>query len=74
MFIINLFKNVIDLKAMYMSSITSPAEHQNAEEILLKIGHLFQAQDDYLDCWGDPAIIGKIGTDIEACHHCNAFL
>lgn len=45
--------------------MTDPTEHKSAEGILLKIGHLFQVQDDFLDCWGDPAIIGKIGTDIE---------
>ncbi|XP_054165527.1 uncharacterized protein LOC128963085 [Oppia nitens] len=51
--------------AMYMSGVDDEDEHKNAEEILLKIGHMFQVQDDYLDCYGDSAIIGKIGTDIE---------
>lgn len=50
---------------MYLGQIDDPTVHRQAEEILLKIGHLFQAQDDYLDLYGDPKVTGKIGTDIE---------
>ncbi|GAA5973176.1 hypothetical protein JCM11641_006307 [Rhodosporidiobolus odoratus] len=50
--------------AMHMSGVTSPASYQAALDILLPMGEYFQVQDDYLDCYGTPEQIGKIGTDI----------
>jgi len=50
---------------MIISGLLDPSLHRKADVILRKMGKLFQVQDDYLDCFGDPVIMGKIGTDIE---------
>ncbi|CCG81894.1 Farnesyl pyrophosphate synthase [Taphrina deformans PYCC 5710] len=50
--------------AMFMAGVTDSKDLKQAENILVPLGEYFQVQDDYLDCYGDPAVTGKIGTDI----------
>ncbi|SCZ95028.1 BZ3500_MvSof-1268-A1-R1_Chr11-3g03554 [Microbotryum saponariae] len=50
--------------AMHMSGVTTESSYKKALDILLPMGEYFQVQDDYLDCYGTPEQIGKIGTDI----------
>ncbi|KAG5366479.1 Farnesyl pyrophosphate synthase [Yarrowia sp. B02] len=51
--------------AMYVAGITDPKDMQQALDVLIPLGEYFQVQDDYLDNFGDPEFIGKIGTDIQ---------
>ena len=51
--------------AMFYAGITDPKAFEQAKSVLLPLGEYFQVQDDYLDCYGQPEVIGKIGTDIE---------
>ena len=50
--------------ALYQQNIATPKNLKQAEKILISLGEYFQAQDDYLDNFGHPEHIGKIGTDI----------
>ncbi|GAA95763.1 uncharacterized protein L969DRAFT_85467 [Mixia osmundae IAM 14324] len=50
--------------AFHFAGITEPQAFDKAKAILIPMGEYFQVQDDYLDCYGTPEQIGKIGTDI----------
>jgi len=51
--------------ALHMLNIATPEHLKQAEAILIPLGEYFQVQDDYLDNFGLPEHIGKIGTDIK---------
>jgi farnesyl diphosphate synthase len=51
--------------ALHYLQLASEKNLRQAHDILIPLGQYFQIQDDYLDAYGDPAVIGKIGTDIQ---------
>ncbi|KAK0674139.1 isoprenoid synthase domain-containing protein [Cercophora samala] len=50
--------------SLLLLDIATPENLKQAESILIPLGEYFQIQDDYLDNFGLPEHIGKIGTDI----------
>jgi len=55
---------------LYLLNYDSPKQLDLARTISIELGKKFQIEDDYLDCFGDPAKIGKDGTDIKD-HKCS---
>jgi farnesyl diphosphate synthase len=51
--------------ALLMAGVTDAAALKGAEEILVAMGEYFQIQDDVLDAFAEPAVLGKVGTDIQ---------
>ena len=51
--------------ALHYLQLATPRNLQQAHDILIPTGVYFQVQDDYLDVYGSPEQIGKIGTDIQ---------
>lgn len=51
--------------AMFAAGINEESDLKQVEDVLIPLGEYFQIQDDFLDCFGTPEQIGKIGTDIK---------
>lgn len=51
--------------ALHYLQLATPKNLKQCEDILIPLGEYFQIQDDYLDAFGSPETIGKIGTDIQ---------
>merc|ERR1712150_138981 len=44
---------------------TEPDLYQKSNDVCMRLGEYFQIQDDVLDAFAPPEVLGKIGTDIE---------
>uniref|UniRef100_A0A0K8V1D2 Farnesyl pyrophosphate synthase n=2 Tax=Bactrocera latifrons TaxID=174628 RepID=A0A0K8V1D2_BACLA len=51
--------------AFHLAGVKNKAVFEESKTILLEMSHLFQVQDDFIDCFGDSDISGKVGTDIQ---------
>eukprot|EP00173_Palmaria_palmata_P004513 Plantae.Rhodophyta-Palmaria_palmata.ctg634.p1 GENE.Plantae.Rhodophyta-Palmaria_palmata.ctg634~~Plantae.Rhodophyta-Palmaria_palmata.ctg634.p1 ORF type:complete len:230 (-),score=39.40 Plantae.Rhodophyta-Palmaria_palmata.ctg634:1031-1720(-) len=50
---------------MRLAGVEVEGQYATAKRICLAMGEYFQAQDDFIDAFGDPVVTGKVGTDIE---------
>lgn len=50
--------------ALHYLQLATDLNLKQTRDILIPLGEYFQIQDDYLDAYGSPETIGKIGTDI----------
>jgi len=51
--------------AMLATGVRDQKLFDKARDVLLEMGIYFQAQDDFLDAFASPEVLGKVGTDIQ---------
>jgi len=78
----NLYKKIVKYKTacytfylplasgMVLCGYNEEKQLEACRGICMELGEKFQIEDDYLDCYQDPEILGKIGTDIQD-HKCS---
>uniref|UniRef100_A0A1B0C9R4 Polyprenyl synthetase n=2 Tax=Lutzomyia longipalpis TaxID=7200 RepID=A0A1B0C9R4_LUTLO len=74
---IKLYKMAMDSASVYIASYLpvalgmtlagrdNPEVLRKAKSILSQLGYFYLIDNDYMDCFGDPALTGKVGTDIQ---------
>uniref|UniRef100_A0A1A9UIU3 Uncharacterized protein n=1 Tax=Glossina austeni TaxID=7395 RepID=A0A1A9UIU3_GLOAU len=51
--------------AMHLAGLKDAEALRQTKMIAMEIGHFYQVQDYFLDCFGKPKVIGKLGTNIQ---------
>ncbi|XP_012155849.1 farnesyl pyrophosphate synthase [Ceratitis capitata] len=51
---------------LHLAGVRDPEVFKESEAIIYDLGNYFQAQNDFLDVFGNPEITGKIGSDIQS--------